>query len=417
VDIDTGELDITVTGFDLSEIENMVNFYNPPGKDGTGTGEGPGDGAGPGDDTTVLANVPRRVKEGDFWQLGRHRLYCGDCRKISDLQVLFDDQRAAVIHADPPYGMGKEKDGVQNDNLYEERLDAFQLEWIAAWLPFLKDKGSLYIWGNAPDLWRLWYGYHRPETEAKDIIQKKALRDLEPLTLRNELVWDKDTIAGMNSPLMTQYPEATERCLFIQRGNQLLGNINQDNYWPGWDEVRLYLEGEAEAVGLTPKKTKEATGVQMYSHWFTRSQWAFIPEEYYNKLREKYPDNFGADYLELRKKYEELKPKALEWKRENRAFFDNAHDIMTDVWKFPRVVGDERFGHATPKPVEMIRRAIKSSCPPDGIVGEPFGGTGTTLVAAEAEGRSCYIAEIDRRFCDVILTRWENYTGEKVKKV
>jgi hypothetical protein len=53
--------------------------------------------------------------------------------------------------------MGKENDGVQNDNLYAEKLDAFQMEWWKAVRPHVEDNGSAYIWGNAPDLWRLWY--------------------------------------------------------------------------------------------------------------------------------------------------------------------------------------------------------------------------------------------------------------------
>ena len=64
-------------------------------------------------------------------------------------------------------------------------------------------------------------------------------------------------------------------------------------------------------------------------------------------------------------------------------YFDNAHDIMYDVWQYPRVTGDDRHGHATPKPVAMIERAIKSSCAPGGIVIEPFGGSGSTLIAAD----------------------------------
>ena len=53
--------------------------------------------------------------------------------------------------------MGKEKDGVENDNLYADKLDAFQMDWWAGFRPFIENNGSVYIWGNAPDLWRLWY--------------------------------------------------------------------------------------------------------------------------------------------------------------------------------------------------------------------------------------------------------------------
>ena len=48
---------------------------------------------------------------------------------------------------------------------------------------------------------------------------------------------------------------------------------------------------------------------------------------------------------------------------------------------------------------------------------DPFGGSGTTLIAAERTGRRCFMLEIDEHYCDVIITRWENETGEKAVKV
>jgi len=83
------------------------------------------------------------------------------------------------------------------------------------------------------------------------------------------------------------------------------------------------------------------------------------------------------------------------------------------VWEFPRVTGADRHGHATPKPVAMIERAIKSSTPQGAIVAEPFLGSGTTLIAAEQLGRKCYGMEISPQYCDVIVKRWENLTGKK----
>ena len=65
--------------------------------------------------------------------------------------------KAVLCHADPPYGMGKEREGVANDNLYGEKLDAFQMAWWSVARAHLEDNASVYIWGNAEDLWRLWY--------------------------------------------------------------------------------------------------------------------------------------------------------------------------------------------------------------------------------------------------------------------
>ena len=88
-----------------------------------------------------------------------------------------------------------------------------------------------------------------------------------------------------------------------------------------------------------------------------------------------------------------------------RCYFDNAHDIMYDVWSFPRVTGEERGGHATPKPVQMTGRCIKSSSPEDAIIVEPFLGSGTTMVAAHQLNRRCYGMEISPNYCQVIVDR------------
>ena len=86
---------------------------------------------------------------------------------------------------------------------------------------------------------------------------------------------------------------------------------------------------------------------------------------------------------------------------------------MTDVWEFRRVIGADRHGHATPKPVAMIARAIKSSSQPDALIIEPFLGSGTTLIAAEQLGRKCYGLEISPAYCDVIVNRWQKLTCEQ----
>jgi len=61
----------------------------------------------------------------------------------------------------------------------------------------------------------------------------------------------------------------------------------------------------------------------------------------------------------------------------------------------------------------MISRAIKSSTPEGATIAEPFLGSGTTLIAAEQLGRTCYGIEISPAYCDVTIARWEALTGEK----
>lgn len=141
----------------------------------------------------------------------------------------------------------------------------------------------------------------------------------------------------------------------------------------------------------------------MFAHWFSRSQFAFIPEAHYQALAREYPGRFTRPWADLH----------AEWcKVRMRSYFDNAHDTMRDVWQFPRVTGEDRHGHATPKPVSMVARCLTSSCPPGGIVAEPFGGSGSTLIAAAMAGRVCRIVEIGPAYCDVTRRRWTRYAKE-----
>lgn len=349
--------------------------------------------------------VPKNpiVKAGELWKLGDHRILCGDSTDPQQVARLVGNSKVPLLHADPPYGMGKENEGVQNDNLYRSKLDAFQLAWWSAWRPYLADNGSAYIWGQSEDLWRFWYS---------------KLVDSERLTFRNEIVWDKETGLGMSSDTHRQYATASERCLFFMLGEQGFGNVNKDDYWEGFEPIRSHLEAEVQKVGWKQKDIQKLCGVAMYGHWFSKSQWTMIPAHHYETLAAAAEGKaFTRPYQELRRLYDGgLKDEGhLGAKREfyaMRAFFDNVHDNMNDVWHFARVTGAERHDHATPKPVEMIARCVKSSAPHGEIVLEPFAGSGSTLIAAETSGRICYTMEIDPAYVETVITRWEEFTGK-----
>jgi len=93
-----------------------------------------------------------------------------------------------------------------------------------------------------------------------------------------------------------------------------------------------------------------------------------------------------------------------------RAYFDNTHDNMTDVWKFGRVQAEERFGHATPKSADMMERIVKSSSPVGAVVLVPFAGTWPEVVACENLGRKARAIEMDPGYCAVAIQRWADLT-------
>jgi len=343
------------------------------------------------------------TKQGDIWLLGEHRVLCGDATKKEDVEALMEGQKAELLHADPPYGMGKEKDGIINDNLYREKLDAFQIKWWKSFRPYLEDNASAYIWGNAEDLWRVWL--------------VGGLKDSERLTFRNEIVWDKQNegnptlrVCGSTFKSDRSFTQS-ERCFFFVLGEQGFNN-NADNYWDGWESIRHYLDEERKKTGWKVSDVIEITGKTSASHYFTTSQWMFPTEEHYKAIQEASNKNtFKKDYDTFKKDYDTLKKEFYA----TRSYYDSTHDTMTDVWQFERVKGEERHGHATPKPVQMVERIIKSSSQKKVI--EPFLGSGTTLIACEKTNRKCYGMELDPHYCDVIVKRWEEYTGNKAERI
>lgn len=85
--------------------------------------------------------------------------------------------------------------------------------------------------------------------------------------------------------------------------------------------------------------------------------------------------------------------------------------VQRNLWHIKRPNKNDL--HPTMKPVELVERAICNSSRPGDIVLDPFAGSGSTLVAAERTGRIAYLMEIDPHYCDVIVRRWEEYTGKK----
>ena len=333
-----------------------------------------------------------RCKRGDVWVLGDHRLMCGDSISLDDVKKLMGGGKADLVFTDPPYGMKKEIDGVLNDNLNYDDLLKFNEDWIPLSFAFLKDNGSWYCWGTDEPLMDIYSNILKPMIKTQKI------------TFRNLLTWDKGSGQGQLSDESRMYPIADEKCLFVMCGVQGF-NVNSDNYYEGWEPIRSYLNEEAEKCG-GHKIWKKMLGNQMGKHYFTKSQWLLPTKEAYDKMQA-----FGQDYDAFKKEYEVLKKEYYA----TRAYFNNTHDNMNNVWHFSRTSQEERQdcgGHATPKPIALCARAIKSSSREGESVLDLFGGSGTTLIASEQLGRKCFMMELDPHYCDVIIARWEKLTGK-----
>jgi len=87
----------------------------------------------------------------------------------------------------------------------------------------------------------------------------------------------------------------------------------------------------------------------------------------------------------------------------------------TDLWHVKKI-NPNKMVHLTEKPVELAVRAMQYSSRPGENVLDLFGGSGSTLIAAEQTGRKAFLMELDPLYCDVIVQRWQNFTGQEVER-
>jgi DNA modification methylase len=126
-------------------------------------------------------------------------------------------------------------------------------------------------------------------------------------------------------------------------------------------------------------------------HWSTFIIWA--------------KDRFTLGRADYQRQFE---PILYGWPEGAKHHWCGARD-QGDVWFIERPAKNDL--HPTMKPVGLVERAIRNSSPREGIVLDPFGGSGTTLIAAERTGRVARVLELDPKYCDVIVQRWQHETG------
>ena len=100
------------------------------------------------------------------------------------------------------------------------------------------------------------------------------------------------------------------------------------------------------------------------------------------------------------------------WKEGNDHYWCGARD-QGDVWNVKKPAKNDL--HPTMKPVELVERAVRNSSKTKDLVLDPFGGSGSTLIACEKAGRRARLIELDPKYVDVIVKRWEEYTGQKAQ--
>lgn len=237
------------------------------------------------------------VKLGDIWQLGKHRLMCGDSTDKETIEKLMNGEQADLLVTDPPYNVayeGKTADAltIENDSMGGEEFRAFLVSAFERAKESLKAGSSFYVW----------------YASREHINFESALNEVG-LQVREQLIWVKNSLVLSRQ----DYHWRHEPCLY------------------GWKDGA--------------------------------------------------PHNWYSDRSQTT---------VLEFNRPSR----NAE-------------------HPTMKPLDLLGYQIKNSSKQGQLVIDLFGGSGSTLMACEQLNRICYTCELDPRYCDVIIKRWEQHTGEK----
>ena len=152
----------------------------------------------------------------------------------------------------------------------------------------------------------------------------------------------------------------------------------------------LYICMSSSEIHTLQRVFREAGG-----HWSTFVVWA--------------KNTFTMGRSDYQRQYE---PILYGWKEGAEHFWCGARD-QGDVWfiKKPHV----NDLHPTMKPVELVERAVRNSSKTRDTVLDPFGGSGTTLIACEKAGRQARLVELEPKYCDVIIRRWQEFTGQEAK--
>ena len=250
-----------------------------------------------------------KAKLGDIYQLGNHRLMCGDSTKEEDVAKLMNGVKADMVFTDPPYGMNLDTDfsGMKN------KLD------------FAKEKGFT--------------GGKKYEQGIVDEFNPKMIDLIMSLDVKETFLWGADYFA------------------------ELLSNKN-DGSWIVWD--------------------KRANGNDD------------IEEDYSS-------DKMYGSCFEL-------------------CWSKNKHKRDIARVKWAGVFGteqefDHKRHHPTQKPIKLCEWFIKKYSNDGNSILDLFGGSGSTLIACEQLNRKCYMMELDPHYIDVIIQRWENFTGNKAIKI
>jgi DNA modification methylase len=301
---------------------------------------------------------------GDLWLLGRHRLLCGDATDSGDVRRLMGGALADMVFTDPPYGVGytggdkKEWAMLMSDDMSGDSLMAKLL------LPAFRNMAESAT-GSAA-----FYVWHASSTrrDFEDAIAAAGLVE------KQCIVWVKNSFQLGHA----DYQWAHEPCFYCEKAGQTAAFYGDRTNQTVWRASLAKKDGTEMAL---------ANGMA-------------ISDGHGNKI------------------YVSAKPPGTRKTRFAR-LREGEHVLLSqggkggDAWEVSREAGIE---HPTQKPVGLAATAIENSSEPGGSVLDLFGGSGTTLIAAEQAGRTAYLMELDPKYVDVAVRRFSRVAGAHMAK-
>lgn len=180
------------------------------------------------------------------------------------------------------------------------------------------------------------------------------------------------------------------------------------------EEVRFnMLKNDDKILDFFPNMKKTTNGfVFVCTTWKLLDEWIPLFKKYFDLSNMVIWDKGGGGIGDLKTTF------AVDY--EIILVASNKHEItgkrIGSVWKVGKD-GAIDYKHPTQKPVELSSIAIKNTTNENDKILDLFGGSGSTLIACEQLNRKCYMMELDEHYIDVIIQRWENFTGEKAIKL
>lgn len=323
-DLDGSGYDITLTGFDLAEAQELF---------GSGSMENVHEDDFDAESALDEVTAPK-TKMGDLWLLGQHRLLCGDSTQNEDVSKVLDGKKADIMVTDPPYNVDygsavrgknpsktREGSAIANDNLSDDDFYQFLLAFYKAAEKGLKKGAPIYVFHSTKETVNF--------TKAMENAGLKCAQTL--VWYKNHFTLGRQDYQWIHEPILYGWKEGAGHYFINDRS---LPTVNE--------ELRLNLR----------KMSK-------------------------------------VELVELVEKILDLPSTVIK---------DNKPSKSPD--------------HPTMKPITLCAKLIYNSSHEGDTVYEPFGGSGSTLIAAEQLNRKCCVIELEPKYCDVIVRRYKELCPE-----